>query len=85
MHMHFCPPARSGVATRHRAQRTGRGITRLHKLCFWARKVGTPGRAAKLHPCAARGAESLVFLVSAKGIVTRMGRDACGSVSCFCE
>ena len=35
---------------------TGRGITRLHKPRFWARKTGTPGQAAKLYPCAARGA-----------------------------
>src|SRR5580704_3199644 len=59
MHMHFCPPARSGVATRT-GRMTGRGITRPAQAPLFGRgRLGTPGQEAKLYPCAARGAAPL--------------------------
>ena len=85
-HAHaLLPTGEVGGSNAHRANdREG-----YHPACtspaFGRGRLGIPGQAAKLYPCAARGAEPLGFF--AKGIATRMGRDAfsSGSVSCFCE
>ena len=59
MHMHFCPPARSGVATRHRANDREEDHPACTSPAFGRGRLGTPGQAAQLYPCAARGAEPL--------------------------
>jgi len=63
MHMHFCPPARSGVATRHRANDREGNHPACTSPAFGRGRLGTPGRAAKLYPCAARGAGPLGLLL----------------------
>ena len=62
MHMHFCPPARSGVATRHRANDREGNHPACTSPAFGRGRLGTPGQAAKLYPCAARGAATLSAL-----------------------
>lgn len=59
MHMHPCPPARSGVATRKGAC-SGRGISRPAQApLLGAEGWGNPVRRRQLYPCAARGAAPL--------------------------
>ena len=76
-HAHaLLPTGEVGGSNAHRAHdREG-----YHPACtspaFGRGRLGTPGQAAKLYPCAARGAEPLAIWCFAKGIVTRMGRDA---------
>src|ERR1039457_3413712 len=62
-HMHACPPARSGVATRT-GRMTGRGITRpAQALAFKARKVGDTRSGGEALPLrGAWGGAPRVFL-----------------------
>src|SRR5271168_4876575 len=76
-HAHaLLPTGEVGGSNAHRAHDREGNHPACTSPAFGRGRLGTPGQAAKLYPCAARGAATLSLLLFAKGIVTRMGRAA---------